>query len=166
MSEVLTVPQHLLDLDTGSIDTSFPVLRGGMYDLVVKSSEVGKSNDGGPLWIIKLATIREEKGVKGDVIKAGSVVFHRISLTQTDKYDGEAIIKNACRFMQACKPAVSLKVGDFVSAINAGEAGSLVKLFEGRQVTVKIEALPEGFDKKANRQLPARNEISQFEKAK
>lgn len=164
MSE-LTVPQHLLDLDTGSIDTSFPVLRGAMYDLVVASSEIGKSNDGGPLWVIKLNTIREAKGVKGEDIPKATL-FHRVSLNPTDKYDGEAIVKNACRFMQACKPPVSLKVADFVNAVNKGEAGPMVKLFEGRQVTAKVEALPEGFDKKSNRNLPARNEISQFEKVK
>ena len=163
----LQVPPHLLDLDLGSIDTSFPVLKGGMYDLVIKKSEVGRNkNNDGDLWTVQLSTVKDSKGVKGDDIKAGATVFHRVGLTPTEKYDIEGILKNVARFTQAVKPAVAIKVSSFVQALQDGGIQTMVKLFEGRMVTAKLEALPEGVDKSSGRTLPPRNEISQFEKAK
>ncbi len=163
----LIVPPHLLDLDLGSIDTSFPVIKSGMVDLVIKECTIVRnSNNDGDLWTIKMATTRVQKGVKGEDIKDGAVVFHRISLTPTDKYDVEGILKNTARFTQAVKPQVAIKVPAFIQAIQDGSIAQIVKLFEGRQITCKLEALPEGVDKKSGRTLPPRNEISQFEKAK
>ena len=163
----LVVPQHLLDLDLGGIDTSFPVLKGGMYDLVIKECKVAKNKAGdGDLWTIKMATVKDAKSVKNDPINAGAVVFHRVGLTATEKYDVEGILKNVARFTQAVKPAVAIKVAAFVDALQNGGIETMVKLFEGRMVTAKLEALPEGVDKSSGRTLPPRNEISQFEKAK
>jgi hypothetical protein len=157
----------LLDLDLGSIDTSFPVIKTGMADLVVKECKIERNSaNDGDLWTIKSATTKVMKGIKGEDIKEGAIIFHRISLTPTDKYDVEAILKNVARFTQAIKPQVAIKVPAFINAIQDGSIATMVKLFEGRQFTVKLEALPEGVDKKSGRSLPPRNEISQFDKAK
>src|SRR6266487_1989904 len=158
-----SVPRELLDLDLSQVDTSFTVLSGGLYELVVKEASVEKTKDGqGDMLVLKLATLRPAKDIKGQDVKEGQMVFHRVGLQPTDKYDYVAIAKNVARVTQALRPSVSMK-GEQVFN---GAFASACKAFEGRTLTAKLEALPEGVDKKSGRQLPPRNEVSQLEKAK
>lgn len=159
-----TNPPALLDLDLNSIDTSFTVVKSGMYDLIVKESSVEKTSSGeGDMWVVKLATIKEAMTQKdGSVVAPGHTLFHRVGLTQTDKYTLEGVAKNVARVVQAIKPAV---LGISVRDLSDGSFATKCKLFEGRMLQAKVEALPEGRDKKTNKSLPPRNELSQFVKA-
>src|SRR2546421_10633646 len=155
-------PPELLDLDLASVDTSFPVLRPGLYELVVKEASVEKTAAGdGEMLVLQLATTQPAKDVKGNTLNPGTILFHRVGLKLTDKYDHMAIVKNVARFTQALKPQVSMKADVIFNGFS-----SACKAFVGRLLTAKIEALPEGVDKKNGRSLPPRNEISQLEKAK
>ena len=155
-------PPELLDLDLANVDTSFPVLRHGLYELVVKEASVEKTAAGdGEMLVLQLATTQPAKDVKGNTLNPGTILFHRVGLKPTDKYDYLAIVKNVARVTQAMKPQVSMKADSIFNGFS-----SACKAFAGRLLTAKIEALPEGVDKKSGRSLPPRNEISQFEKAK
>lgn len=158
------IPPALLDLDLGTIDTSFPVIRGGMYELVITDATVERTAAGtGDMLTVKFATTIDVKGVKGEDYKAGkTTLFHRVGLTPTDKYDHEAIAKNVARLIQAVKPPVSgIKVVDIFN----GGLATACKVLQGRMVQAKVEALPEGLDKKSGKTLPPRNEITQLVKA-
>lgn len=157
------VPPELLDLDLSSIDTSFTVIKAGFYDLVVKESDVAENKDKtGNLWTLKLATTRATTDIKGNEVKEGHVLYHRVSLAPTDNYNHEAVAKNAARFIQACKPQVT---GITAKDLFNGDFNTKCKVFAGRMLQAKVEALPEGVDKKTSKMLPPRNEISQLVKA-
>ncbi len=156
----VNVPQEILDLDLSTIDTSFTVIRAGLYDCVVRESSIERtSNDDGDMWVLKLSTLKPTVDVKNAPVKEGQILFHRIGLRPTDKYSHEAIAKNTARFVQAVKPSITgIKAADLFN----GEIKTKCKLFEGRMLQVKVEALPEGIDKKSGRSLPARNEVVQL----
>ena len=155
-------PPELLDLDMGSFDTSFAVIKPGLYELVVKEVTVDRTaDDTGDMLVAKLATTRDATDVKGVTVKQGHTIFHRVGLRPTDKYDHMAIAKNVARFTQALKPSVSFKAAELFN----GGLKTLCKTFEGCMIQAKVEALPEGVDKKSGRSLPPRNEISQLVKS-
>lgn len=161
-----TVPPELLDLDLSSIDTSFPVVAGGLYDLVVKESDVIRNkNDNGWLWVVKLNPVNDVKDIRGQPLKAASAtLFHRVSLTPTDNYDAASVAKNTARFIQAMKPTVT---GITSRDLFPDAEGFKVKCkaFVGRMLQAKVDALPDRKDKNTGRTLPPGNEISQFVKA-
>src|SRR2546421_9854692 len=154
-------PPELLDLVLASVDTSFPVLQPGLYELVVKEASVEKTAAGdGEMLVVQLATTQPSRDVKGNTLNPGTVLFHRVGLKPTDKYDHLAIVKNVARVTQAMKPQVSMKADSIFNGFN-----SACKAFVGRLLTAKIETMPAGVDKKSGRSLPPTNAISQFEKA-
>ena len=70
---------EILDLDLTSIDTSFPVVRGGMYDLVVKESDVIRNKaDNGDLWVLKLSPITYLDRVKAPLLVVQGVNDPRV----------------------------------------------------------------------------------------
>jgi len=153
--------QELLDTDLSSIDTSFPVIASGIYDLVIKDSKVEPNKAGdGDLWTVQLATTTPVQTIKGETLAPGQVVFNRMSLKPTDKYTKDAIAKNVARFLQAVKPTVAgIKASDLFD----GGIKTKCKVLAGRMVRAKVDALPEGrTDKKTGKTLDASNEISKF----
>lgn len=158
------VPPELLDLDLSGIDTSFPVVKAGLYELIVKESDVVRNNaDNGDLWVLKLSPVNDVQDVKGQPLKASSVtIFHRVGLTTTEKYTPEGVAKNVARVIQAVKPLVT---GITTRDIFDGSFKVKCKSLQGRMLQAKVDALPERRDKATGKNLPPGNEISQLVKA-
>lgn len=153
--------QELLDTDLGKLDTSFTVIQGGIFDLVIKENTVApNSANDGDLWTVQLSTTTPTISIKGEQVAPGHTLFHRISLKVTEKRTKEMIGKSAARFLQAVKPAVSgIKVADLFN----GEIKTKCKILNGHMVRAKVDAMPEGrTDKKTGKSLDASNEISKF----
>jgi hypothetical protein len=159
-----SIPPELLDLDLTSVDTSFPVIRSGLYELIVKDSDVVRNNaDNGDLWVLKLSPTTDCQDTKGAPMKAAGVtIFHRVGLSTTEKYPPEAVAKNVARVIQSIKPVVT---GITTRDLFDGSFKTKCKALQGRMLQAKVEALPEGKDKSSGKSLPPRNEISQLVKA-
>jgi len=156
---------NLLDLDLNSVDTSFPIIKAGIYDMTIKESTVSdnKAQDG-KNWVIKLATTIPTTGIKGESFDIGQVVTTQLSLkTKSDKKTEdqmkEIIVKNAARILQAIKPPVSGITG---KDLFNGDFEVKCKALQGRNVRVKLDALPERRDKDSGKTLSPSNDVAQY----
>ena len=156
---------NLLDLDLGQVDTSYPVIKGGIYDMVVKNIEVvdNKSQDGKNLKIV-LATTAPTTSVNNEKFEPGQLVTTQLSLkTKSEKRDEagmkEIIVKRVATFLQATRPPV---IGIKGSDLFDGSIATKCNVFVGRSVRIKLDALPEGRDMASGKTLPPRNEVTQF----
>lgn len=160
-----SLPAALLDLDLNQVDTSFPVVKGGIYDMVIKDCGVADTKAGDAKnFVFKLATTIQTEGVKGEKFEPGHIITSQISLkTVSDKKTpvqmAEIVFKNVSRFVQAIRPTVS---GITVRDIFDGSFEVKCKGYQGRQVRVKLDALPERRDQQTQKTLPPSNDIAQF----
>jgi hypothetical protein len=104
---VLEVPSDVADLlstDLGSVDTSFPLLKEGLYDMAIESCDIvdNKEKTGKNIKIV-LRTTADAQSVKGEPLNAGMKLTTYIGLTETEKYGKEAIARNAAGFVQATR---------------------------------------------------------------
>jgi len=93
----------LLDDDLSDVDTSFPLLAEGVYDMVIKEVklEENKAKTGNNV-VIKVATTVPAKSVKGEHLNPGMVLTNYISTVEVPgKYDRDAIKRNLATFVQA-----------------------------------------------------------------
>ena len=96
----------ILNQDNSDVDLSMPLLPKGDFTFIVKKVEQveTKPKEGrapGQLVKITLATQEPATSVKGEVIPPGTYVFDQISLTPTEKYSKDAIVKRCESFRQA-----------------------------------------------------------------
>jgi len=161
-------PKSLLDLDLNSVDTSFPIIKAGIYDMVIKESSVAdnKASDG-KNWVFKLATTIPTDGVKGEKFDIGHIVTSQLSLKtksekKTEDQMKEIIVKNAARILQAIRPPVTGITG---KDLFDGSFEVKCKALQGRMIRVKLDALPERKDKESGKTLSPTNDIAQFIKA-
>lgn len=71
-------------------EPKFPLLKEGIYTLVVRSNEEGeaskeneKTGIKSKMWILKLATTENKVSTEDQTVYAGAAVFHRFMLTAT-----------------------------------------------------------------------------------
>ena len=130
------VSSSFLDEDLGSVDTSMPVIKGGLtveLEVTSVSEEPNKDNSGNNL-VIKTRTVKELPSTKGPMINAGFPLTKYISLTpvegRADKkdYRKEDIRKNLAQFLEAVE----------------GKKGVLnpTERFKGMHVLAKITVSP------------------------
>jgi hypothetical protein len=159
------IPAHLLDLDLNKVDTSFPVVKAGIYDVIIKEIAVvdNKAADAKNLEL-KLSTTTQVQGVKGESFDVGHVINYRLSLkTKTDKLSEdkmvEIVYKGVAKLLQAVRPPVDgLKVRDIFD----GSLEVKCKALAGRQLRIKLDALPERRDKDTQKTLAPSNDVAQF----
>ncbi len=97
-----TVPSILTN-DTSSVDLSLPLLPKGEYVLAISEVKLGDSNKGkNDLVRIKLKTTEPTLDATGqETLRPGHPVYDQISLTPTDKYPQENIVRRLTAFQRA-----------------------------------------------------------------
>lgn len=119
----------VLDTDLGGVDTSFPLLKDGLYDMIVDSvvKERNKADDGDRL-TIKVKTQQPAESQKGEALHPGFTLTAYIGITETEKYDKGAIKRSLATFRQA----MGLKEGAF----------NPIEQYQGKVIRVKISTRP------------------------
>ncbi len=124
----------VLDEDLTGVDTSFPLLAAGLYDMEIKEvSKVPNNAKTGDNLKIVVVTTKDALDVKGQRLNAGMKLTSYIGLSETPKYNQDDIKKNCAVFVQA--------VGCGITRINPLEQ------FAGKIVRAKITIRPAGPDK-------------------
>jgi hypothetical protein len=127
----LSVPglDELLSTDMSKVDTSFPLIKEGLYDVVVDDiSLVDNKAKTGKNIMIKLKTTAQTQDVKGNVMNPGMVLTTYIALAESEKYDKEAIKRNVATFVQS--------VGQGITQL------APLDQFKGKIVRVKVKVRP------------------------
>jgi hypothetical protein len=92
----------LLTADLADVCTDIPLLPKGLYRLKVTKLEETVNETSRKRGIkIALATLDEAQSTRGEPIKPGFPIFDHISLTPTDNYPKESIMKRLKAFRQA-----------------------------------------------------------------
>src|SRR5262245_17528958 len=100
-------PADILDVDLNTVDTKFPVIKGGLYDLKLLESSIGDNADKtGETWTLKFATTTETTSTANELLPPGTVSFDRVGLTTTAKYTKEMIARNVGAVVQGANPKV------------------------------------------------------------
>lgn len=96
-------PADILSVDLSGVDTSFPLLPAGLYDLVVDGVKVEPNKAGnGRNVVIALKTTTDTTSVKGEALNKGFPITTYISLTPAEKYNEASIKRGLALFQQAC----------------------------------------------------------------
>lgn len=92
----------VLDEDLTNQDTSFPLLKEGLYDLGIDKLTIEDNKERtGQNVVIKVKTTADSVDVKDKRLNKGFPMTTYISLTETKDYDKEAIKRNLAVFMKA-----------------------------------------------------------------
>src|ERR1700679_4010636 len=91
--------EELLDADLATVDTSFPVIKKGLYDLKIVETEV-KENESKTL-MLTYEPLEPTVSDKGENLEAGTRVFDNINLAVTGKAKVSFIKQNVAAFVQA-----------------------------------------------------------------
>lgn len=139
-------PKSILDEDTSDVDTSLPLLPGKV-EMLFTVSDLEQSvseKSGADLINITLKTAEAARDVTDtrDIGK-GFPVFDTISITPTEKYAKDAILRRLANFQRAC----GFKDGTFMSHIHEYK-GSIVRVVVGIS--------------KETDEYPARNKVSRY----
>lgn len=130
-------------------DTSRSILPAGLYDLEVKSAEVGRNKDDtGDKIAVEFVTTADTSDVKGEPVNKGFPVFHNFGLTETPKFKMSQIRKAVDSFLQAAG------LGDIQTRAFINNPSLAV----GRTVRCKVGV------KKETSEFPAGNNIKEFVK--
>lgn len=149
LTPVETPSTSLLDEDLSSIDTSFPIVKEGIYDLELMTvEEVSTKDQQGSMVKIKFALTEDAQGVSGDVVNKGYPIFHQIVVTPKGGLTMEMVKKSLASVLQ---PMGMKSLRDLLTA---GKQGKIVR--------VKLVVQPERKDKETGKTYPARNEIKTF----
>lgn len=126
-----------LDEDLSKVDTSMPVIRGGIaaeLEIVSVTQEPKKDGTGSNV-VIKMKTTRELPSTKGDMINAGYPLTKYLSLSpvigRTDgkkEYTEDDVRRGLAQFMEAVE----------------GKKGNMnpMERFAGKRVMVKVTVSP------------------------
>jgi len=80
--------QDILGTDLSSVESSFPILPGGMYEVTIAEmkTEANKAGTGSNLKM-KYTLVNPATARDGKTVNAGFPLFDLISITKTEKYD-------------------------------------------------------------------------------
>jgi hypothetical protein len=108
------------DTETTDVDTSVPILEGGLYDLVVNvlGTERNKRDDGNNL-VVAFKTLDDAQSTRGRTIKPGYTLKSWYALQSKDRDSGEPTnrwLENICQLIDAALDTAqsnrpSLKLG-------------------------------------------------------
>lgn len=142
-------PNDPLAQDVGGIDTSYPLLPPGLYDMEIKDVEVAPSRnrEGAETMTISFSTTADATSTKGDVLHAGFPIKYYIGLTPTPDYPAKDIAK---------KMAAVLKQSGFVSGVTPRQWKDNPKMVVGRILRCKVVVT------KATDEYPEGNAIKSF----
>jgi len=138
-----------LDQDVGGIDTSFPLLSPGLYDMEITEASVGHKKDdpSREVLTIKFVTTLDSLDVKGEILHKGYPIFYRTGLTPTEDMPAKKVATNLARILKVC---------GFKSGVSPRQLTQDPKMVVGRVVRCKVKVQKETDD------YPASNSISQF----
>jgi hypothetical protein len=105
-----------LNQTVGDTNTDFPLLAPGLYDMEIRKPSVGpsKSTPGAQTFTIPLVTTADAADIKGDVLRSGFPITHRIGITETPDYPIAKVIKNVAIVAKAAGLPATTKVGDVI----------------------------------------------------
>lgn len=136
----------MLDTDVSSIDTSFPRITAGLYEMSVdKAESVPNKAQTGNNIRLTLKTVSPASDTNGNPVPAGFTLTNYIACTPTEKYTSAMIAKSVATFMKA-----------------AGLSGSPRSFIdnpivaEGKILTVKVGI------RKETPEFPESNEVKGF----
>ena len=143
-----TIPDFLAG-DLSTLDTSMPLLKEGIYDLLVAKVEVKTNTNGISNLRLAFRTTQDGFSTTEEPLHKGFPINHSICLTQTGGLTSDMIRRSCASLVQA-----------------AGKTNFLpVSQFEGEIIRCKVRIQPERVDKKTGLEYPASNSISSFVKA-
>lgn len=142
----------LLDTDTSTINTDFPILAQDTYQLKVDKSEIKQTEKGGWCWNLELSTTERAKSKTGEDLAPGVKVFHRTMLTPTEKMSLELVGRNVASVTQAAD----------MGNVKLGEIGSWHMQIMGKTLMAKVVIEPERTDKVTNKTYDERHSVKLF----
>lgn len=155
--KISEIPQNAnpLDMDLSGLDTSMPLLAGGVaYELLIKKCELqdSKSHPGDKLLYIELTNNTPAQSASGDTLVAqAATVFDRINLKAYGKATPAMVAQQVARFQQALGLS--------------GPLGPQIPSIAGRIIKAKIDVAPEGVNKANGKSFAAKNEVAFYYKA-
>jgi len=146
-SAIPTVGDDPLAEDIGQIDTSYPVLVVGLYDLEITDAKIEKSKKTNKdMLVVTMKTTAEAMDTNQSMINKGFPVYHRVSLEPTAEYDMKSIAKKIAAVGQAAG----------ITGMTARELLNNPKVLVDKTVRVKL-----GISKETD-EYPAGNSVKQF----
>lgn len=149
---------QLLNMDLASVDTSYPLVEGGVYDVRVVSSDIVPMRDAskGRNWKLVVATTSpvREAG-KPTTIEAGHQITTQAALNPTGKAKMQMVVQNVARIVQSAK----------LTGANMATIDQWHKTIEGRVCRVRVEVERNRTDKVTGRVYPPANTISEWLKS-
>lgn len=154
----------LLDMDLNTVETTLPMVQAGIYDLVVKESEVIEPTDAQspPVWKLTLATTTPLQSVPTngrppETIDPGHPLFTQTQLAPTGKATVKMVGQNVAQIIQSVKPPLP--------GVKLHEIRQWHKQLEGRMVRCDVICQPAGVNPKTGKAYRAGNRIEQFFKS-
>jgi hypothetical protein len=147
--EAIYDPNDPLSQDAAAVDTSFPLLPTGIYDMEITDCGVGasKSKPENQVMTIKMATTQDVTDTKGEHLNKGFPIYYRIGITPTPDYDAKAIAKKLATVLKQCGVAQGITPRGFIND---------AKMVVGKVVRVKIAIQKETTD------FPESNSVKSF----
>lgn len=137
----------LLNENLSDTDASMPLLKAGTYELEIADCKEETSSNGKPLLSMRLKTLGDNPAADDkSTIHKGYTVFHRVSLTPTDKYN----------------PKKSLKLIRLSAGLDGNSAFGNPADYVGKVVKAKVKINPGGTNEATGQTYEPRNEIAAF----
>jgi hypothetical protein len=144
----VSIGQDPLNTPVGDIDTSFPLLAAGLYDMEIADAVVGpaKGNPTHQTLKVTLKTTHDAPDVKGQMVNKGFPIYHHIALTPSEDMPIDKIKKNVAALGQRAG-ASKLSVRDLLNNPT---------VMKGKVVRVKV-----GIQKETE-EYPASNQVKTY----
>ena len=154
----------MLDLDLNTLETSLPVIKPGIYELVIKNAEIIQPTVAGKAPALKLTMesttpLESVPDAEGKVtqVEVGHPFFAQTQLAPTGKASWKMVAQNIAQVTQALRPRIEGKLSLPVDP--------WFKQLEGRTVRVKVAALPSRENpKQPGSMLRATNQVDEWYK--
>lgn len=162
MSDDIDILNQLSNINLSSVQTSFPLLATGLYDLTVAEMKVEqqKAPKVGNNIKIKLTTQNPSVDIDGKQVNPGFPMFDTISLTKSFKEDG-SINYDPAQKLAAFKEAVTgSKEGSF------GAPAEWAELYVGKTVQARVTYSPTSVDKRTQKDYGPQSRIDRYVKQK
>lgn len=156
----MTTPTNVppLDVDLSSVDTSFPLLVDGIYDLRCDKAEIKDTADHkGRLAELQLVTVAPATGRKGEALEPGATrIFERIMLAPTGKATWDMVLRNMGSVVQAVQGGMPMRC-------TPQTADQWVPMLQGRTFRCRVGYEPAGT--KNGKSFNEKNVVTQWVKA-
>ena len=131
---------ELLSMDLNTVETTLPVIRGDIYDLRVKTSEILVPEDSSKprSWKLTLETTTPTTTTDDKPVDIGHPIFAQTQLKPTGKATAKMVVQNVGEMVQSVRPRLE-------GQITMGTEADPIpwhKMTEGRMVRVRVDALP------------------------